>query len=224
VIDKTYMTRHLTIDRYLQGKLSEDEVAEFESRLVWDQELGEELDLAEQLRLGLQRVSADGDVSLDHPGTGIARLRAMVTTTRMAVAASFLLGIMVTSLMMTNLQGTDAGTDPQLFAVSSVPLEGSRSGGPTSAVEVPFRTDGLTVLLVAVAMEHKSYRVSIRRSDATEAFMTREGLVPGATLELEIGITGQSMADGMYFLAVEGATESGFEFIREFPFQAVISE
>jgi len=50
LMDKQYIRTHLVVDRYLQGALSAREVAEFEERLTWDEELLDELDLAEHLR------------------------------------------------------------------------------------------------------------------------------------------------------------------------------
>ncbi len=80
MIDKTYMTRHLTIDRYLQGNLSDEEIIEFESRLAWDQELGEDLDLAERLQFGLRKLEANGDISVNNSVSGVSRLVERVST------------------------------------------------------------------------------------------------------------------------------------------------
>ncbi len=61
MMDRNYMNLHLVVDRYLQGTLQDDEKTEFEERLLWDEELMDELDLAERLREGL-RASAEQPV------------------------------------------------------------------------------------------------------------------------------------------------------------------
>jgi hypothetical protein len=54
---KDYIEVHQIAERYLQGKLSESEEAEFEERFLGNPELLDELELAEKLQQGLQDVA-----------------------------------------------------------------------------------------------------------------------------------------------------------------------
>ena len=57
-MDRKYIERHLAVDRYLRGTLSEGEAAEFADRLAWDQQLIDELALSECL-YGLREAAGE---------------------------------------------------------------------------------------------------------------------------------------------------------------------
>ena len=100
-MDRKYIDMHLVIDRYLQESLAEGEKADFEERLVWDQELIDELDLAERLREGLRMSVADDKYTARHGNLGIAaRLSGLWSVPEYAAAASFLLAVTLTAAML----------------------------------------------------------------------------------------------------------------------------
>ena len=63
-----YIKSHMVIERYVQGKLTDDEDAEFEERLVWDQELQDEVELAETLRSWLHASAKESKYSVSGQG------------------------------------------------------------------------------------------------------------------------------------------------------------
>ena len=71
-MDKKYIERHGMVDRYLQGTLPESEVAGFEERLTWDQELLDEVELAERLRAGLRGATGEDRPTVSHDRFSIA--------------------------------------------------------------------------------------------------------------------------------------------------------
>ena len=63
-METDYIKMHMVIERYVQGKLSDDEVVAFEERLVWDKALQEEVDLAEAMRDWLRESAKDSKFSI----------------------------------------------------------------------------------------------------------------------------------------------------------------
>lgn len=217
-MNRNYIDRHLTIDRYLQGKLAEDEQAEFEERLVWDQDLLDELYLAEKLQEGL-RSSDLTKVHVARDDARPGRLSRAMTMPRYAAAASFVLGVLVTSLFTNN---PDRGPGPggiDAKPTSVVPLMVLRSADVQT---IPVNLGGLTVLMVDVPLTYTSYKVSIRREAAAEPFWVQADLVPGYTDALAVGVPGKELAPAAYFLTVEGMDGDDTTFIQEIAFKTII--
>ena len=98
MMDRNYIETHLLADRYLQGALTESEQAEFEERLTWDQELIDELDIAEHLREGLKQSIATDKYSIGESRAGVfGRLSEWFAVPQYAAAASFLVAITLTA-------------------------------------------------------------------------------------------------------------------------------
>lgn len=76
-MDRSYIARHDVIERYLLGKLSEEEAAAFEDRFVFDKELLDEIELTEQMINGLrsQPENPGAARSAASPGNGESRGR-----------------------------------------------------------------------------------------------------------------------------------------------------
>jgi hypothetical protein len=220
-MDKGYINRHLVIDRYLQGKLMGDEEAEFEERLVWDRELIDEVDLAASLRAGLRSSGADS-AYVTREGERLAwRLKSMVSMPRYAAAASFVMGVLLTSMLMNNKEIVVDGAAYSASPTTVVPLLVLR-GSNLQTIQV--QPDGMTVLMVDVPLTYPSYRVSVRREDAAEPFWTQDGLVPGYLQQLAVGVPGSALSPATYFLTIEGVGEETNVFLQEITFETVATE
>ena len=89
------MNKNLLIERYLQGKLSDEKTASFEEQFLSSDELLDELESAEQLQQGLKDVVAlervhapDKNQPLERPVSSVV---ALFQSPHYAMAASFLL-------------------------------------------------------------------------------------------------------------------------------------
>ena len=224
-MDRKYIDMHLVADRYLQGTLAEGEKAEFEERLAWDQDLIDDLDLAERLRDGLQESFADDryTASVDKTRT-FARLSDLLAVPRYAAAASFLFAVTLTAGVFLNPLAPD--NDIQVIPstpIDIVPLFASRGASDKTIV---FNDKSWTVLLVDVMGNHVAYRVTIRddESDSDPVWMQDE-MLPTYPDSLAIGMPGDLLADGNYVLRVEGVRESAtgektYEHVQDIPFAA----
>lgn len=220
---------HLLTDRYLQGSLAEAELAEFEERLVWDEELIDELDLAERLREGLRESVADDKYMGSHENIGIlARLSGLWSVPQYAAAASFLLAVTLTAgvllppfMMEEGLQGNQA-TPTEI-----VPLLVVRG---STAQTIAVNDSAWTVLLVDVTGAYDSYRVTVRKDGSGgEPFWMQDGLLPTYPDALAVGMPGTALAAGRYVLSLEGVRDSGtgektYEHVQDIAFITALAD
>jgi hypothetical protein len=212
-MDRSDIDRHLAIDRYLQGRLTDAEFAEFEERLVWDHDLQDEVDLAERLRTGLNAVAPTGEFTADADPGLVSRLTGTLSSPRYAAAASFLAGIFLASFLAGDRQaGSIEGPTTVL------PLMVMRSADVQT---IPVDADGMTVLMVDVPLDYPGFRVSIRREDAADPFWTRANLEPGYTEALAVALPGRELAPATYILTVEGVNNGTVGLVQEIQFKTV---
>jgi hypothetical protein len=224
-MDRNYIDMHLLTDRYLQGTLAESEQAEFEERLVWDQALIDEVDLAEGLRNGLQESFADNRHTASPDNVSIlGRLTNLLAVPQYAAAASFLLAVTLTAGVL--LKPLGSGDDNQaipLIQTEILPLFAVRGG---TAPTIAFNDESWTVLLVDVTGTHTAYRVTVRKDEPNaEPVWIQDGMLPTYPESLAIGMPGDLLADGDYVLSIEGVRESDtgqktYEHVQDIPFQA----
>lgn len=218
-MNRRYIELHLMTDRYLLGTLSEAEAAEFEERLLWDKDLMDEVDIAQQLRDGLR---ATGVAELNAIGASPRGfLQSVVAVPQYAAAASFFLAVMLTSLVFLGQVPPDLRQDAS--SADIVPLEVVRS---SSRPTVMFKPDRTTVLLVGVFEEYANYRVTIYRNDAAdETVWVDEAITPTYLDSLAISIPPGFLAAGAYTMTIEGQTGTGdqssqYVALQQIPFEA----
>lgn len=228
-MDRKYMDTHLIVDRYLQGNLADGELAEFEERLVWDEELLDELDLAERLRDGLQESVADNKYSSGHGNNGIVdRLSNVFSVPQYAAAASFLFAVVLTAGTLLNPLVSGVGYQAnQGTHTEIVPLLAVRSETPQT---IFVNNESWTVLLVDVVGPYESYRVNIRRDEPDpEAIWAQDGLMPTYPDALAIGLPATALAAGRYVISLEGMQDGGtgensYEHIQDIAFIAALAD
>lgn len=220
------MDRHLVIDRYLQGTLPNGEVSDFEERLVWDQALMDELDLAEKLRDGLRASAVQPRYSVES-GSLMSRIAGLMAVPQFAAAASFMLAVIATTGVLLNpFTASTSFVGNQATLTEIVPLYAVRGD---TAVPVVVNADAWTVLLVDAPATFPSYRVSITPEvpDATPVWM-QEGLSPTYPESVAIGMPGSILTAGNYTLVLEGmqvtaAGDTVYEHIQSISFETTIS-
>jgi hypothetical protein len=214
-MDRNYIDRYLVIDRYLAGDLVESEATDFEERIVWDKELIEELDLAVKLRDGL-RASAE-EASLGKI-TAASPPRRAATFTRMAIAASFAVGALTTSLFFSQQTIMVADNNIPTSVVSLNLLRGN------AEQQIAIKPGAMIVLMVAADEGHSGYRVAVSKRDDPEIIWAQSGFTPGYTESLAVGINGGLLRPGNYVLIVYAVVDDADTLIRDIPFRAVLSE
>jgi hypothetical protein len=228
-MDKKYIELHLVVDRYLQGTLSGGEVAEFEERLTWDQELIDELDLAQRLRDGLREAAGEDSYTVAAERAGIGDwLSNLFSAPQYAAAASFVLAVTLTAGVLLNPFGTGRGTDGfQATPTEIVPLVVVRGA---TASPVVFSAGTQLVLLVDVTGSHASYRVTIRADHpSAPPFWTQADMLPTYLESLAVSMPGGLLEAGPYVLTVEGVPTSDdgekiYEHIQDISFESAPAE
>lgn len=202
----------LVVDRYLAGKLSDEELAEFEERVTWDRELLDELELSEKLRDGMRDVGAEsGPQSAPFAGT---RVRWPVSSIY-AAAASFVGGVMLTALIM-------SAPEPPGFSdsvpVSVMALEAFRSEtGPQLVID----PEALAVLLVDVSDRASGHAATLTRRPDDLTVWSASGVRAGEDGRLALGIPGRLLSPGDYVLSVYVGSNLDAPAARVLPFRAV---
>jgi len=228
-MNQEYIELHLVVDRYLQGSLSGGEVAAFEERLTWDRELIDELDLAERLRDGLRRATAEESYRVAAGRVGIVDwLSNLFSIPQYAAAASFAVAVALTAGVLLNPLGAGRETDGfQATRTEIIPLVVMRGG---TASPVVFSPGSQLVLLVDVTGDHASYRVTIRADrPGASPFWTRDDMQPSYLEALAVSLPGGLLKAGPHVLTVEGASapvdgEKRYEHIQDIAFESAPAE
>lgn len=217
-----YIKMHMVIERYVQGKLTDDEEADFEERLVWDQELQEEVELAETLRSWFHASAKETKYSMSEQGGTLRWMPDFLLNPGYAAAASLVLGMLITFSV---LQGpnTEIGFSidesvPSLI----VPLLATRSAN-SNLQQIPVRSGAVTLLLIDVPDSNQRFNVVVRNSTSGDAVWKQDGLSAGYLEAVAVGIAGNAVPPGDYILAIE-PTDAGAGFRQEIRFKTVASE
>jgi len=207
-MNKRYIDLHLLVDRYLDESLSDNDMALFEERLVWDQELLSDLHLAEKFRQGLKAY----EVQDDEPSTLTMqhgwRSTSWLTTPMLATAASILLTVSIGINVLLSLKNDVAPDDTFLQAQTPqiVPVLTTRSNEP---IILPIDPDSWTVLLIEASQEYSIYRISIRKDeDGADAVWMQDGMRMTYPDSLAVGLPGRSLSPGNYVLNLDALPDS----------------
>ena len=228
-MDRNYIDQHLLVDRYIQGRLEGSEQDAFEERLVWDEALVDEVQLAEHLRDGLREAVRAPAYDADAQKFDlIAMMMGFFAVPQYAAAASFLLAVTLTIGVLTN-PFVDLGGRPGTPALQTdiVPLFATRSEDiPTIEVD----SDTWTVLLVDVMGDYPTYRVTVRKDvPDDDPIWMQDGLMPTYPESLAVGMPGSALAAGKFVLTIEGvvAAETGetiYERVQDIPFESTLAD
>lgn len=221
-MDRNYIDRHLVVDRYLQGKLDDGELAEFEERLAWDEGLLEEVELATKLREGLRAQYADSEYTATDDARG-ARLLRWFAQPQYAAAASFLVGVTLATLLMIGDSGPVATVPTAGMRTDVVSLDVLRgTGAPTISVD----RDAWTVLLIEAPDTNASYRVTISTARPSgKEVSVQAGLAPSFGGAIALGVPGGVLPPDAYVLTLErrsGAEGADtYDLVQQIPFEVV---
>ena len=214
-----YIKAHMVIERYVQGKLGDDEEAAFEERLAWDMEMQEEVELAETMRSWLQASAKERKYSIPDQKRSRGWAQRLLLQPGYAAAASFVLGILITFSAMQNLSGnTEFGRDSSAPSVV-LPLVVTRSAS-NDPQEIPVSPGAVTLLLVDVPYLDRQYSVTVRDS-GNEVVWQQGGLTAGYLDAVAVGVPGGAVPPGDYMLFIESI---GADFSQEIPFRSVDQE
>ncbi len=220
-METDYIKAHMVIERYVQGKLSDDEVVAFEERLLWDTALQEEVDLAEAMRNWFRESAKESKFTISEGSGGPRWIPNILLNPGYAAAASFVLGILVALPM---LQGTDQATG---FAVDAsapsvvVPLFATRSTN-NDLPDIPVTPNAVTLVLVDVPYQDQTFNVIVRDAATGDTVWAQDSLSTGYLDAVAVGLPGAAAPPGEYTLTIESTGDAGFR--QDLSFETVTSE
>lgn len=225
-----YIKAHMIIERYVQGKLTDDEQAAFEERLVWDRSLQEEVELAEAMRSWMRESAQESRYTISGKARASGWAPRILSQTGAAArvllqpgyaaAASFALGAFITYSAVQNV-GTGSGfgvdeTAPSLI----VPLLVTRSQS-SDLQQIPVSKGGVTVLVVDVPDPSHRFDVRVSSNTGGDPVWVQERLPAGYLEAVAVGIPGDAVPPGLYVLEIASAADG---FRQQIPFETVASE
>jgi hypothetical protein len=201
-MDREYISQHNVIERYLSGRLTEEELVAFEERCLWCQETLDDLDVAERLRDGLRGAKA-AQTATSARGP-VARL---FLSPQWAAAASVML---VVSLATTGYLLNQDPSSPQGLATAQVySIEATRGSDAPSAIVRVAPEDRWVVLLVYPELgRHNSYMAALQRSDEAQPVWQIDYIPPGTTDSLALSVPATLLKPGDYRLRISGRNGS----------------
>jgi len=214
-MDRAYIEKHNVIERYLLGELSEEEAEAFEDRFVFDQELRDEIDVAEKMIGGLRRQEVEPQAAV----AGEPQEPASSQGFRWAIAAALVGVAILVPYLYFSTPGTQrpdllppfelSATQPDTASAALVMLGQVRSGTSTSATGVPLYPgpDAVVVLGIPVSEAAVSgLTVSVSRESGEEVWSgTWPGDVAAGEL-LYLTIPSSWLSTEEYSLSVGGET------------------
>ena len=212
----------LMIERYLLGRMTDEEAAAFEERFLASKELLDELEAAERLQQGLQTVAAvDKADGQGHPGDdeGVAAgLMSLFHSPRYAMAASFLLLVSLgvsSHLMRQNSLLEATGAAPLAQVVELVSVRGT-GGDPINVLDLGEETNSFTLVLDPGFEPYDRHRATVLRvleDELPKLVWQVDGLQPGVKEGYEdmlaLNLPVSVLDKGIYEIQLEGFRDGG---------------
>lgn len=200
-MDQEYISEHNVIERYLAGRLTDEERAAFEERCLWCSDTLQELEVAERLREGLRDVATPADTVAER-----GLLARWLLSPQWAAAASVMLvvSLATTGWLLTQTHDPDAA----LATTQVYSIEMTRSGETLPVVVRIGPDDRWVVLLVYPELgRHDGYRAELYRRGEAPPVWQASGIPPGSSDSLALTLPAPLLSPGDYRLGVLGLND-----------------
>ena len=210
-----YTNENMLIERYLEGKLSDEEAASFEQQFLSSDELLDELETAELLGRGLNDVSALENANVtESPEPGVVSSSGVVSlfqAPRYAMAASFMLLVSLgvsTVLLQKNARLSEYGSI-QAVPTEIIPLVSVRGVAGNDLNTLPLGdAPKQFVMMIDPGFEaYSHYRATVFRLDSAEepAMLWQvDDMLPGYEDMLALSVPSSILKPGYFEIQLEG--------------------
>lgn len=220
-MDINYIKMHLVIERFVQGKLTDDEEAVFEERLVWDKDMQEQVELAETTRDWLLTSADQNKYAFSETGRLSGFIRSVAAAPRYAAAASFVLGILITFSVLKSPDSEMEFAMDESAPSLVMPLLVTRSSN-SDLQPIPVKPGAVTTLLIDVPDPTQQFNVLVQNGTTGDSVWEQTGLVAGYLEAVAVGIPGGAVPPGEYVLSISSTVATG-GFQQEIRFRTVTS-
>ena len=217
-MDDKHTNDTLLIERYLQGKLSVEEAAEFEEQFLGSDHLLDELESAERLQQGLQDLTALDKANAPargRRGGGVAsNVVAIFQSPRYAMAASFLLllsfgfsGFLYQQNARLSELGQSLAGPAEI--VQMVTVRGVPGSEPVNVLNLEEVTGQFVMLLDSGYVEYSHFRATVYSLDPAaqpEQVWQVDDMKPSPYFEdtLVLVLPGDALQAGDFEVRIEG--------------------
>lgn len=213
-LDHDEIAERRLVDRYLMGRLDDDEARRFERHYLSCDTCLAELETTEELVGGLRDVAAE-DAARGAVALGLlARLTRLGRAGRAAFVAAVLAAVLAPSALLYRELGDTrrelAATRAPQAAAAVLPLNPQRGEGdePSRVIRLGDAPGWVVLALELDRPEHAAYRVVLRDASGTELWRG-DGLAPDLRDTLTVTVHGSTLAAGVYALEVAGLPVAG---------------
>ena len=220
-MDEKYIKEEMLVERYLEGKLTAEQVASFEEQFLSSDELLNELEAAERLGQGLHDVSALENAHVTKkPASNVVSL---FQSPRYAMAASFMLlvSLGVSSVLLQKNAHLSEFDSNQAVPTEIIPLVSVRGVAGSDLNTLPLGdAPKQFVMMIDPGFESYShYRTTVYRLDPVKkpAMLWQvDEMLPGYEDMLALSLPSSVLSPGDYEIQLEGwlddwPADHGFE-------------
>ena len=237
-MDEDRINDNLLIERYLQGKMSEEEAADFEECYLSSDELLDELEAAERLQQGLndlatlEKAQASGKDRLAEKM--VSSINSMFQSPRYAMAASFFLVVSLgfsSFLVQQNvrLSETGQGLAVPTEIIPLVSVRGTTYGEPVNTLHLGDTAQQFVLMLDPGFETYMHIRATVFRLDPTREpvqLWQVDNMTPGFEDMLALSLPGSILEPGDFEIHLEGwrdewPADHAFDVIRTIYFTCI---
>lgn len=206
------MRNHQVADRYLTGKLTPEEVDQFEDRLIWCEQTRQELEVTERLRQGVIDSSSTSEP---------AKSSSLFASPRYAMAATLLMAFFAgTTGVLYYKQDLVTGPPQKTSVFSLIATRANPLGEPVNILSAGESSEWNVLLIDPGPGQYENYRVTLFREvgEPLGRVWQIDNLQPSFQGRLSIGVPGRQLTAGNYRAELEGLA-SEWVLINEITFR-----
>lgn len=237
-MNASYVEQNQIVDRYLLGKLSEEQADEFEVLCLHDQSVLDQLELGEKMLSGFRRadqlnilptmttsqLSEPGSMQ-DQPmpaGRYSAAARTYPTW-NYATAASVFLGIcLLSTITVFSQREPPPAFEPQINTpIFELVRTRSASAEPDYVIRISAEPEWMVLSMDLGVVDYDFYRATLLDQDKNEVWKS-DGLESNYQDALTLSLNSAKLAEGNYMVRIEGLAGADSKPVRvaEYAFQA----
>lgn len=219
-MNASYVEQHQIIDRYLLGKLNEQQADEFEVLCLHDPDVLEQLELSEKMLAGFRRadeqnllqeiqlksvVEKPGQDNLAQSGVKPAAARGFPTW-NYATAAALILGVCLMSgiTVFSQRDASSSAFEPQINTpIFELARTRSASAEPDYIVRISDQPEWMVLTMDLGQVNYDHYRATLLDQNKTVVWQS-DGLEPNYQDALTLSLNSAKLAEGNYFVRIEG--------------------
>lgn len=218
-MNASFVEQHQIVDRYLLGKLSEEQADEFEVLCLHDQGVLDQLELSEKMLNGFRRADEQNILpALEPPRVAQNSSQQPLHEARhttaarvfpawnYATAASLFLGICLLSTVtvFSQREAPSAAFEPQINTpIFELARTRSAAAEPDYIIRISAEPEWMVLSMELGQVDYDRYRATLLDQDKNEVWQS-DGLEPNYQDSLTLSLNSAKLVEGNYVVRIEG--------------------